>query len=100
MKLQEKSLIYSYIYNHRINFERAIEEAQSRIRFRNVSETECIELALLKERYNSFMEFSGHILALLKLNSKPKGNTCIICGSEIPEGRQVCHNCYKRYKGE
>lgn len=64
---EEISLVLSYIYNNRLRLEREIEEAQTRIRYRDIGETECIELALLKERYNTFMEITGHILALLKL---------------------------------
>ena len=100
MTNNEISLVFSYIYAQRVQLERSIDEAQARFRYRNLTETECLELALLKERYNTFLEVTGHIKSLLNLNKKRPVNSCIICGIDIPKDRQVCSKCYKRYKGE
>lgn len=67
MRECEVNLLCAYIYNNRIMYERQIEESQARLRFRDISETECFELALLKERYNTFLEVTGQIQGLLKL---------------------------------
>lgn len=100
MNEKERALIMSYLYNFRVSLERSLSEMQSRIQCREVSETECLELALLKERSNTFNEISGHLSALLKLGGRQSGNTCLICGADIPASLQVCKACYKRYKGE
>ncbi len=99
MTNKEISLVFSYIYSQRVNLERQINDFQSRLRYRNITETECLEFALLKERYNMFLEVTGHIKSLLCLNKKQSVNTCIICGDDIPNNRQVCTVCYNRYKG-
>ena len=98
MNQKEILLVFSYIYNNRIRLEQELQEMQARYRCRELSTTECIELALLKERFSTFLEVTGHIRALLKLGERPKGNTCLICGADIPETRQVCKNCCRRYK--
>ncbi|NLE04582.1 MAG: hypothetical protein GX638_07255 [Crenarchaeota archaeon] len=98
MNNQEKTLIFMYIYNQRVHMERELSERQARLRCRSISETECIEYALLHERYNTFREVTGHIMALLNMDEKKPVNTCIICGREISKDLQVCSRCYKRYK--
>lgn len=28
------------------------------------------------------------------------GEFCVCCGEEIPEGRQVCYNCERKYSND
>ena len=68
MKISEISLLYNYILNQRNQLEDELSDSQARLRYRNISETECLELALLKERYNTFIQVTTHIIDLLKLS--------------------------------
>ena len=46
---------------------REIAEMQAELRCREVGVNDCLELALAKERYNTFMETTKHIRILLKI---------------------------------
>ena len=67
MKQTEFTLLCSYIYNNRQRLEDEISQMQTNLRFRKIDLNDCIELALAKQRLETFVEVTGHIIQLLNL---------------------------------
>lgn len=67
MKQSELSLLYSYIYNNRLMLKNEVRTMQANLRYREIDVIDCLELALAVERYNTFVDTTNHIKALLKL---------------------------------
>ena len=68
MKKSEYNLVCSYILHNKQALEEEISTMQTNLRFRRVDLTDCIELALAKQRLDTFNEVTGHIQALLNMN--------------------------------
>ena len=67
MTQNEMSLLYSYIYNNRVELEQNVRQLQNNIRFRNVDIADCVELITALQRLETFKEVTDHIMILLKL---------------------------------
>lgn len=67
MTQQEMILLYSYIYNNRVELEHEVRQLQNNIRFRNVDIADCMELICALQRLETFKEVTDHIMILLKL---------------------------------
>lgn len=67
MKKSELTLLYSYILNNDIRLKNEINTRQAHLRFREVSVTDCIELACLINQYDTFKEITNHIRILLDM---------------------------------
>lgn len=70
MNQKELSLLYSYILNNELRLKDEINTRQAHLRFREVSVTDCIELAFLINQYDTFKETTNHIRILLNLEEK------------------------------
>ena len=67
MTQKQRSIYGEYVLNERTRMEKEIEQLQQNIRFRDVSQLDCLELIIAKERYNSFCEFVRHINAIMQV---------------------------------
>ena len=67
MTNNEKKLIYGYISNNKDRLKNEYQQIQTNIRYRNIDVTDCVELMLSKERYDTFCEITKHILILLDI---------------------------------
>ena len=70
MKEKEIAYIYSYLVHNQIDLEDEIHRFISNIRYRSVDISDCFELAILLERYETFMKISADIRQILKLFDK------------------------------
>lgn len=69
MNQKEIQLLYSYILNNRFYYEEQIQQFQCNLRFRKVTLQDCIELASLIDRYETFLQVTNDILIILKLKN-------------------------------
>lgn len=68
MKQSEKDVLSAYIYNNYVRLENNIHTLRNNIRFRNIDVTDCVELQLAIQEFETFKEVTKHIRILLKLN--------------------------------
>lgn len=67
MTEKEKTLLQSWLLSEDIRLEEELQQLQARIRYRKIDVVDCIELALLIERYQDFKEFAKTVDRLLHL---------------------------------
>ena len=67
MTYKQREMLACYIFNQRDILEKDIEQLQSNLRFRRVSQVDCLELIIAKERLNSFSDFVRDINCILKI---------------------------------
>lgn len=67
MRETEKIQIYGYILRHRNALDDELRQRQANLRYKEIGIVDCIELACLIERRDSFYRFSSDLLTLLKL---------------------------------
>ena len=72
MKNAEKNLIYEYMLNNRTLLANDYLICLEMVRFRSFDITDLVELLVAKIRYDSFLEFSGHITELMKMCKRYK----------------------------
>lgn len=65
MTEHERILLYSYIYNNRLQLENEVKQLQSNVRFRRIDTADCFELLVALLRQECFIEISEHILYLI-----------------------------------
>ena len=65
---KERELISAYIVNEDIRFDESIRHYVSRLRYRSIDITDCVELMLLIQEYEDFKRFVFAIIRLLKLD--------------------------------
>lgn len=65
MTEHERILLYSYIYNNRLQLENEVKQLQSNVRFRRIDTADCFELLVALIRQECFIEISEHILYLI-----------------------------------
>lgn len=65
MTEHERILLYSYIYNNRLELENEVKQLQSNVRFRRIDTVDCFELLVALIRQECFIEISEHILNLI-----------------------------------
>jgi len=70
MRQHEKDLLSAYIYNNYVRLEDNLRQIQNNIRFRKVDVADCMEYICAKQEFDTFIEVTGHIRLLLKLNEK------------------------------
>lgn len=70
MKEREIAYLYAYLVHNQLDLEDEIHRFIQAIRYRSVDITDCFELAVLLERYNTFMKVSADIRELLKTFDK------------------------------
>ena len=70
MKEKEIAYIYSYLISNEISLEDDMRRARNNLRYRSIDISDCLDLLLLIERYNTFMEISSHIRSILKMFDK------------------------------
>ena len=68
MTQKQRDLFSCYVLNQRENLENDIEQLQSNIRFRRVSQVDCLELIIAKERLNAFNDFVRDVNCILKIH--------------------------------
>lgn len=67
MTEKERELLKSWLLNEDIRIDSEITELKSRLRYRKIDIVDCIELALLINRYEDFKQFSFVVNRLLHL---------------------------------
>lgn len=67
MTEKERELLKSWLMNEDIRIDSEITELKSRLRYRKIDIVDCIELALLINRYEDFKQFSSVVNRLLHL---------------------------------
>ena len=67
MTEKERELLKSWLLNEDIRIDSEIAELKSRLRYRKIDIVDCIELALLINRYEDFKQFSSVVYRLLHL---------------------------------
>lgn len=67
MTEKERELLKSWLLNEDMRIDNEIMELKSRLRYRNIDIVDCIELALLINRYQDFRQFSSVVERLLNL---------------------------------
>lgn len=67
MTKQEITLLKSYLVNEDLRIAQEISDLKSKLRYRKIDVTDCIELSLLLTRYEDFKHFEMIISRLLKL---------------------------------
>ena len=70
MKEKEIAYLYAYLVHNQLELEDEIHRFIQQIRYRSVDISDCFELAVLLERYNTFMKVSGDLRELLKTFDK------------------------------
>lgn len=68
MKQKEIELLLSYFVNEEIRLDNQITELRARIRFRNITLEDNIEMILLQQKIDDFREFRQNCMSLLHLN--------------------------------
>lgn len=68
MKQKEIELLLSYFVNEEIRLDNQITELRARIRFRNITLEDNIEMILLQQKIDDFREFRQNCMQLLHLN--------------------------------
>jgi len=69
MREKEITLLLQYIINNRQELERELIELQQRLRYRNITINDNIEMMLCRERFDTFDQVTKDIVALLKLGT-------------------------------
>lgn len=64
---KERELLKAWLLNEDIRIDSEIMELKSRLRYRQIDIVDCIELALLINRYQDFKQFSNVVERLLNL---------------------------------
>lgn len=67
MTEKEKELLKAWILNEDFRIDNEIIEMKSRLRYRKIDIVDCIELALLINRYQDFKQFASVVERLLNL---------------------------------
>lgn len=67
MTQKEIVLLYSYMYNNRVRLEREVRDLQAFVRFREVDESDCMELMFKLIELHTFLEVCEQIRLLLKM---------------------------------
>lgn len=67
MTEKERELLKAWLLNEDIRIDSEIAELKSRLRYRKIDIVDCIELALLINRYEDFKQFSSVVHRLLHL---------------------------------
>lgn len=67
MTEKEQELLKAWLLNEDIRIDQEIAELKSRLRYRKIDIVDCIELALLINRYQDFKQFSSVVERLLNL---------------------------------
>lgn len=68
MRQKEIELLLSYFVNEEIRLDNQITELRARIRFRNITLEDNIEMILLQQKIDDFREFRQNCMQLLHLN--------------------------------
>lgn len=64
---KERELLKSWLLNEDLRIDNEIIEMKSRLRYRKIDIVDCIELALLINRYQDFKQFASVVERLLNL---------------------------------
>lgn len=65
MTEHERILLYSYIYNNRLQLENEVKQLQANVRYRRIDSADCFELLTALIRQECFIEITEHILYLI-----------------------------------
>ncbi len=80
MTQKEIDLLMAWLVNEDLRLDEELQNYQQRIRFRKTDINDCLELALLKCKAESFYDFSLTIIRLLNLDRREIHNTAKING--------------------
>ncbi|MBQ7784187.1 MAG: hypothetical protein IJ368_09475 [Oscillospiraceae bacterium] len=72
MTKKQRDIYAMYVYNQRTRLEQEIENLQQKIRWRHVSQVDCLELIIAQERYNSFCEFITNVNSIFEVDKYDK----------------------------
>lgn len=78
MKQSEKDILAAYIYNNYVRLENNLHTLRNNIRYRKIDVTDCMELQLAIQEFETFKEVTKHIQLLLNL----KESGCSYADSE------------------
>ena len=70
MRQSEIDLLNAYFYNNYVRLESNIHTLKNNIRFRNIDQTDCIELMLAIQEFDTFKEIMKHITCLFSISRK------------------------------
>lgn len=68
--MRKYELLASYVYNQREYLEQDIKQLQENLRYRNISQVDCLELIIAEERLKMFLEVTRDIRSILGLRDK------------------------------
>lgn len=64
---KERELLKAWLLNEDVRIDEEISELKARLRYRKIDIVDCIELALLINRYQDFKQFASMVERLLNL---------------------------------
>ncbi|MGN1137793.1 MAG: hypothetical protein ACI4SF_16435 [Oscillospiraceae bacterium] len=67
--MRKYEVLAAYIYNHREKLQSDVDTLQNNIRYRKVSQVDCLELIIAQERLAAFVEFCNDIRHILSLKT-------------------------------
>ena len=54
--MKKVDILHAYLYNQSVYLKQDIDQLQENIRYRNISDVDCLELIIAKARYDMFMQ--------------------------------------------
>lgn len=67
MTQKQRDIFACYVLNQRDTLEKDIEQLQSNLRFRKISQIDCLELVIAQERLNTFNDVVRDVNSILKV---------------------------------
>ena len=67
MTQKQRDIFACYVLNQRDTLEKDIEQLQSNLRFRKISQIDCLELVIALERLNTFNDVVRDVNSILKV---------------------------------
>lgn len=62
--MKKVDLLHAYLYNQSIYLKQDIDQLQENIRYRNISDVDCLELIIAKARYDMLMQVYTDIASI------------------------------------
>ena len=67
MTQKQRDIFACYVLNQRDTLEKDIEQLQSNLRFRKISQIDCLKLVIAQERLNTFNDVVRDVNSILKI---------------------------------
>lgn len=95
----QKEIFFQYLLAERDRLEAALCENRQNVRYRNIDIVDCFEMIVAIERYNSFVDFFNHSIAIFDLHI-PVDSTIKIDISDYIKQAEEIKKFLKRQKIE